>query len=93
MKKVILANSILICLLLCGCSLKDSDATLIGEDKAIEIIMDDHTLSKDSIKNVQVSLEEGLTKDEYVITFDLRGHSYRYGVNAITGEITSISVD
>lgn len=95
MRKLLIANLILTCAILCGCSFAGTDpADYIGEDAAVQIVKDEYALSQQYMTDIQVRLDEDIIgRDEYFVTFTLRDHNYQYEIDAVTGKVSSISIN
>ena len=72
-----------------------SGSEYIGEDKALEIALNDAGFTKDQVSNAYAHLDydDDLGRYEYEVKFYNGTTEYEYDVDAVTGEITDKDID
>lgn len=67
--------------------------SLIGEEKAIEIALQDAGFTRDQVERLRTELDYDAGKGEYEVDFNQGGYEYDYEIDAESGKIISFDKD
>ncbi len=74
--------------MLSACAENPANTDYIGVDSAKTIAFENAGVtSEDSVKDLDVELDRGLTDTVYEVSFDFEGYEYEYDIDAVSGEI------